>query len=175
MIRKAFVHAVILSFVLSAFLFCAGSSLAMSVTPGIYHVYGRVLNQQDKPVDNCNVMLIKSKPREEEKETTGENQQVENADNQSAAAAEQQQAEGEEKTPVPDEIISQEIVVITKTDGEFSFVFEPLEGDNFWVYFVAEGYRTRTMQMNKLMRSRFFRFRKPNKSPIKIEVVLEKN
>jgi len=172
MIRKAVVHAVVLSFVLSAFLFCAGSSLAMSVTPGVYHVYGRVLNQQEKPVGNCNVMLIKSKPRAEEKETAGENQQVENADNQSAAATEQQ-AEGGEKTPEPDEIVSQEIVAITRADGEFSFVFEPLEGENFWVYFVTDGYRTRTIQMNKLMRSRFFQ--KANKSPLRIEVVLEKN
>jgi len=175
MIRKAVVHAVVLSFMLSMFFFFArGDSLAMSVTPGVYHVYGRVLNQQEKPVENCNVMLIKSKSREEEKETTGENQQVENADKQSPAATEQQ-VERENKTLEPDEIVSQEIVAITRANGEFSFVFEPLEGDNFWVYFVTDGYRTRTIQMNKLMRSRFFRFRKPNKSPLRIEVVLEKN
>jgi len=157
MIRKTVVHTVVLSFVLSVFILCAGSSSAMSVTPGVYHVYGRVLNQQEKPVGICNVMLIKSKSREEEKETNGENQQV----------------EGEEKILAPDEIVSQEIVAITRADGEFSFVFEPLQGDNFWVFFVVDGYRTRTIQMNQLMRSRFFQ--KPNKSPIKIEVVLEKN
>ena len=157
MIRKMVVHAVVLTFMLSMFLFAAMDNCsAMSVTPGVYHVYGRVLNQQEKPVGNCNVMLIKSKPREEEKKTTGENQQVEE----------------EEKTPQPDEIVSQEIVEITKTDGEFSFVFETLEGENFWLFFKADGYRTRTMQMNKMMRSRFFK--KPNKSPIRIEVILEK-
>ena len=157
MIRKTVVHAVVLTFMLSLFLFAAmDDSSAKSVTPGVYHVYGRVLNQQDKPVANCNVMLIKSKPREEEKKTTDENPQ----------------AEGEEKTVQPDEIVSQEIVGITKADGEFSFVFEPLEGDNFWIFFMADGYRTRTMQMNKMMRSRFFK--KPNKSPLRIEVILEK-
>ena len=157
MIRKTVVHVVVLTFMLSLFLFVAmDDSSAKSVTPGVYHVYGRVLNQQEKPVGNCNVMLIKSKPREEEKKTTGENQQVEE----------------EEKTPQPDEIVSQEIVEITKADGEFSFVFEPLEGENFWLFFKADGYRTRTMQMNKMMRSRFFQ--KVNKSPLKIEVILEK-
>ena len=157
MIRKTIVCTVASTFMLAMFLILAmDTSLAMSVTPGVYHVYGRVLNQQEKPVGDCNVMLIKSKPREEEKKTTDENQQ----------------AEGEEKAVQPDEIVSQEIVGITKTDGEFSFVFETLEGDNFWIFFMADGYRTRTMQMNKMMRSRFFR--KPNKSPIRIEVVLEK-
>jgi len=157
MIRKTVVHAVVLTFMLALFLFAAmDNSSAMSVTPGVYHVYGRILNQQDKPVDNCNVMLIKSKPREEEKET----------------ADEKQQAEGEEKTLQPDEIVSQEIVGITKENGEFSFVFEPLQGENFWLFFKADGYRVRTLQMNKLMRSRFFQ--KPNKSPLRIEVILEK-
>ena len=151
MIRKTVVHAVVLTFMLSLFLFVAmDDSSAKSVTPGVYHVYGRVLNQQEKPVADCNVMLIKSKPVIQEEKT----------------------AEGEEIKPKPDEIVSQEIVAITKTDGEFSFVFETLEADNFWIYFVTDGYRTRTMQMNKLMRSRFFQ--KPNKSPIKIEVILEK-
>ena len=152
MIRKTVVHAVVLTFMLSLFLsLTIGNATAKSVTPGVYHVYGRVLNQQEKPVVDCNVMLIKSKPVIQEEKT----------------------AEGEEIKPKPDEIVSQEIVAITKTDGEFSFVFETLAADNFWIYFVTDGYRTRTMQMNKLMRSRFFQ--KPNKSPIKIEVILEKN
>jgi hypothetical protein len=152
MIRKTVFHALVLTFMLSLFLsLTMGSSSAKSVTPGVYHVYGRVLNQQDKPVADCNVMLVKSKPVAQEEKT----------------------AEGEEIEPKPDEIVSQEIVGITKTDGEYSFVFETLEGENFWIYFVTDGYRTRTMQMNKLMRSRFFQ--KPNKSPLRIEVILEKN
>ncbi len=150
MIRKMVVHAVVLTFMLSMFLSLAIDSSARSVTPGLYHVYGRVLNQQEKPVGDCNVMLVKSKPVKVEENAT----------------------EGEEKLLEPDEIVSQEIVAITKADGEFSFVFETLEADNFWIFFKADDYRTRTMQMNKMMRSRFFQ--KVNKSPLKIEVILEK-
>ena len=35
-------------------------SAAASPTAGIYYFYGRVMNQQDKPVGNCNVVLVKS-------------------------------------------------------------------------------------------------------------------
>ena len=123
----------------------------MSTTPGIYHFAGRVMNQEDKPVGNCSVILIKRIAQTEEK----------------------QEAEGgqaEEKHYV---VSSEEVVSTTDNDGNYNFVFEPLSAENFWVFFKADGYRTRSVELNKLMRSRFFQ--KPNKSPIKLSVVLEKN
>ena len=135
----------------AVFCMTAKTSSAMSTVPGIYHFSGRVLNQEDKPVGNCSVLLIK---RVEQK---GEQQQTEEA-----KAEEQKFA-----------VTNEEVVATTGEDGNYSFAFEPLSADNFWVFFQAQGYRTRSVELNKLMRSRFFQ--KPNKSPIKLDVVLEKN
>lgn len=129
----------------------ASTSSAMSVTPGIYHFAGRVLNQEDKPVHNCSVLLIKRMAQKEEKKKADEGQTS-------------------EKQFV---VTNEEVVATTDEDGNYAFAFEPLSADNFWVFFKAEGYRSRSVELNKLMRSRFFQ--KPNKSPITLHVVLEKN
>ena len=47
-----------------------------------------------------------------------------------------------------------------------------ISAENFWVIFIADGYRDRAVELDRLMRSRFWS--KPNKSPIKLDVVLEK-
>lgn len=125
-------------------------AFAMSTAPGIYHFFGRVLNQEDKPVGSCSVLLIKRLAQQEEKQ------------------GKEQGGESEKQYVVT----SEEVVATTDADGNYAFIFEPLTADNFWVFFSAQGYRTRSMELNKLMRSRFFQ--KPNKSPIKIDVVLEK-
>ena len=152
MIRKALVFALVMTFTMSIFLFSGiRNSSAMSVQPGAYHVYGRVVNQEDRPVKECNVMLIKRK----------------------ISNAEGQPDDQDEPTVKIIEVTNEEIVAITKSEGNYSFVFEPLEGNNFWVVFVGEGYRTRSIEINKMMRGRFFQ--KPNTSPIKIDVVLERN
>ena len=137
---------------LFAAVFCmtAATSYAMSTTPGIYHFSGRVMNQEDKPVGNCLVLLIKRMAQTDEKQKT-----------------EQDQAEEEQYV-----VTNEEVVATTDNDGNFAFAFEPLTADNFWVIFKAEGYRDRSVELDKLMRSRFFQ--KPNKSPIKLNVVLEK-
>ena len=126
------------------------TSYAMSVTPGIYHFAGRVMNQQDKPVHNCSVLLIKRMAQKEEKQETEEGQ-------------------AQEKQYI---VTNEEVVAVTDEGGNYAFAFEPLSADNFWVFFKAEGYRERSVELNKLMRSRFFQ--KPNKSPISLHVVLEK-
>jgi hypothetical protein len=150
--RKTFVSVLFVLLLLSSgLLFFAGESCAASVQPGIYHIYGRVVNQEDKPVANCNVLLIKRK-----QSVTEEQQQEAAAD------------EAEKKY----EVTNEEVVTITDNSGSYKFVFEPMGADNFWVYFMAEGYATRGMEMNRLMRGRFFQ--KPNQSPILINVVLEK-
>lgn len=130
----------------AAFCMTGTPSSAMSITPGIYHFAGRVLNQEDKPVGDCSVLLVKRQEQKKENEETEEKQFV---------------------------VTSEEVVAKTDKDGNYAFAFEPLSADNFWVFFKAEGYRTRSVELNKLMRSRFFQ--KPNKSPITLHVVLEKN
>ena len=122
---------------LSLFMF-SGSTSDAAVEPGIYHFYGRVMNQADKPVGNCNVLLVKRLAQAEKKQT--------------------------EET--------QTVVAVTDLDGNYSFIFEPSSANDFWVFFMADGYKTRSVGLNKLMKSRFFK--RPNKSPIKIDVVLEK-
>jgi hypothetical protein len=124
---------------------------AMSITPGIYHFAGRVMNQEDKPVGDCSVVLIKRMAQKEENQKREEGQ-------------------AEEKQFV---VTNEEVVATTDEDGNYAFAFEPLSADNFWVFFKAEKYRTRSVELNKLMRSRFFQ--KPNKSPITLHVVLEKD
>ena len=122
---------------LGLFMF-SGSTSDAAVQPGIYHFYGRVMNQTDKPVGNCNVLLVKRLAQAEKKQT--------------------------EET--------QTVVAVTDLDGNYSFIFEPSSANDFWVFFMADGYKTRSVGLNKLMKSRFFK--RPNKSPIKIDVVLEK-
>ena len=121
---------------LGLFMF-SGSTSDAAVQPGIYHFYGRVMNQADKPVGNCNVLLVKRLAQAEKKQT-------------------------EEM---------QTVVAVTDLDGNYSFIFEPSSANDFWVFFMADGYKTRSVGLNKLMKSRFFK--RPNKSPIKIDVVLE--
>ena len=128
---------------LTLFMFSDSTSNA-AVEPGIYHFYGRVLNQTDKPVGNCNVVLIKGQ-----------------------AQAKEKQAE-EMQVTVTDETV----VAVTDLDGNYSFIFEPGSANNFWVFFMADGYKTRSVEINSLMRSRFFQT--VNKSPLKLDVVLEK-
>ena len=122
---------------LSLFMF-SGSTSDAAVEPGIYHFYGRVMNQADKPVGNCNVLLVKRLAQAEKKQT--------------------------EET--------QTVVAVTDLDGNYSFIFEPSSANDFWVFFMTDGYKTRSVGLNKLMKSRFFK--RPNKSPIKIDVVLER-
>lgn len=129
---------------LSLFMF-SGSTSHAAVEPGVYHFFGRVMNQSGNPVGNCNVLLVKRLAQTEKKQTE------------------------EMQTVVTDETV----VAVTSLDGNYSFIFEPGSANNFWVFFMADGYKTRSMELNKLMKSRFFS--KPNKSPIKIDVVLEKN
>ena len=131
-------------FALALFMF-SGSTSGAAVEPGIYHFYGRVMNQTDKPVGNCNVVLVKRLAQAKEKQTE------------------------EMQTAVTDETV----VAVTDLAGNYSFIFEPLASEDFWVFFMADGYKTRSMEINSLMKSRFFK--KPNKSPIKLDVVLEKN
>lgn len=135
-----------------AVFFCLAvqESFAMSTTPGIYHFFGRVMNQEDKPVGSCSLVLIK---------------QVASEDKQKAGDPEQKEKQYT--------VSSEEQVATTDEDGNFAFSFEVLTAENFWVVFSAEGYRTRSVELNGLMRSRFFT--KPNKSPIKLDVVLEKS
>ena len=130
-------------------LMAVNDSAAASPTPGIYYFYGRVMNQQDKPVGNCNVVLVKSLIEEDTVFEAGEPKKIET------------------KT-----VNDEEVVDITDLDGNFSFGFEPLSSNDFWVFFMAEGYETRSVELNSLMESRLFK--KPNKSPLKIHVVLEK-
>ena len=134
----------------AAFCLTATISSAMSTAPGMYNFFGRVLNQEDKPVGGCSLLLIKRLAQKEEKPETGEGQT-------------------KEKQYV---VVNEEVVATTDADGNYAFVFEPLSADNFWIFFKAEGYRTRSVELDNLMRSRFFR--NPNKSPIKLDVVLEK-
>ena len=136
-------------FVLSFFM-ATHDFAAMSTAPGIYHVYGRVMNQGDKPVGNSSVLLVKRFSQKEKK-----------------------QEAGEKKTEEMQSVVTDETVVaVTDLDGNFSFAFEPLSANDFWVFIMAEGYKTRSVELNKLMKSRFFK--NPNKSAIKIVVVLEK-
>ncbi len=139
----------------AAFCLSAATSSAMSTAPGIYHFFGRVMNQEDKPVGSCTVLLIKRLALEEEK----------NAENQ-------QGAETVAKEEVQYVVTDEEVVATTDEDGNYAFTFEPLTADNFWAFFKADGYRSRSVELNRLMRSRFFR--KPNKSPISLHIVLEK-
>jgi hypothetical protein len=143
--------------------FCttATTSHAMSTMPGIYHFAGRVMNQQDKPVNNCSVILIKRISQTEEKQEAEQGQ--------AEVKQEVEQGQAEEKKYI---VTSEEVVSTTDEVGNYNFAFEPLTADNFWVIFKADGYRNRSVELNKLMRSRFFQ--KPNKSPIKLDVVLEK-
>jgi len=134
----------------AAFCLTATISSAMSTAPGMYNFFGRVLNQEDKPVGSCSVLLIKRVAQKEEQQNPEE-------------------AKAEEKQFV---VTSEEVVATTDEGGNYSFVFEPLSAENFWVFFKADGYRTRSLELNRLMRSRFFQ--RPNKSPIKLDVVLEK-
>lgn len=137
-------------FFVAAFCMTAKISSAMSTAPGIYHFFGRVMNQEDKPVGNCSVILIKRAAQKEEQQNP-----------------EEAKAEENEFT-----VTSEEVVATTDEGGNYGFSFEPLTAENFWVFFKTAGYRTRSVELNKLMRSRFFQ--KPNKSPIKLDVVLEK-
>lgn len=126
------------------FFMLPGSTSDAAVEPGVYRVYGRVMNQNDKAVGNCNVVLVKRL------EQVMENQPE------------------EMQTVVTDE----SVVAVTDFEGNYVFIFEPVAANNFWVFFIADGYKTRSMEINSLMKSRFFQT--PNKSPIKIDVVLEK-
>ena len=84
------------------------------------------------------------------------------------------QEAGEKKTEEMQSVVTDErVVAVADLDGNFSFAFEPLSANDFWVFIMAEGYKTRSVDLNKLMKSRFFK--NPNKSAIKIVVVLEKN
>ena len=141
---------VVASVLVAAICITASISSAMSAAPGIYHFFGRVLNQQDKPVGSCSLLLIKRVKQKEE-----------------------QQSSEEDKTGEKQFVVtSEEVVATTDAAGNYSFAFEPLTAENFWLFFDAEGYRTRSVELNKLMRSRFYQ--KPNKSPVKLDVVLEK-
>ena len=144
----------------------------MSTTPGIYHFFGRVMNQQDKPVADTSVILIKRVASEKEQQDSGQPETAaEQQPGQPQETSDQEAAESsaDEKQY---EITSEEQVAVTDNDGNYAFVFEPLTAENFWVLFIAEGYRTRSVELDRLMRSRFWS--KPNKSPIKLDVVLEK-
>jgi hypothetical protein len=125
-------------------------SAAAFPTEGIYYFYGRVMNQQDKPVANCNVVLVKSLL---ERDTVFEG--------------------GEPKKVETKTVNNEELVAVSDLDGNFSFSFEPLGSNDFWVFFMAEGYRTRSMELNTLMKSRMFP--RPSRSPLKIHVILERN
>ena len=58
--------------ILLVVVFCltAKTSFAMSTAPGIYHFFGRVMNQEDKPVGSCSLLLIKRMAQKEEKQKT---------------------------------------------------------------------------------------------------------
>ncbi|MDX1775819.1 MAG: hypothetical protein R3297_04500 [Desulfobulbales bacterium] len=146
---KVLIPAVLL--LVAVFSMSGGPSSAMSITPGIYHFAGRIMNQEDKPVADCLVILSKRQAQKEDK----------------------QKQEARQSGPQQFVVISEEAVATTDNNGNYAFVFEPLSADDFWVFFKADGYRTRAVELNRLMRSRFFQ--KPNKSPISLHVVLEKN
>ena len=139
----------------AAFCLSAVTSSSMSTAPGIYHFFGRVMNQEDKPVGSCTVLLIKRLTQEAEKKVES-----------------QQEEETANKEEIQYIVTNEEVVATTDEDGNYAFTFEPLTADNFWAFFKADGYRTRSVELNKLMRSRFFR--KPNKSPISLHIVLER-
>jgi len=148
----------------AAFCLTAAPSSAMSTAPGIYHFFGRVMDQEDKPVGSCAVLLIKRITQKEEKKT--ENQQT------AESGGGQQGEEAANSEEIQYVVTNEEVVATTDEDGNYAFTFEPLTADDFWAIFKAEGYRSRTVDLNKLMRSRFFQ--KPNKSPISLHIVLEK-
>lgn len=145
-----------------AFCMPAEKTEARSPAPGMYQVFGRVLNQKGQPVAGCSVFLVKRTVTKKKKSATG-NQPEQNMEEAELPLAQEMQGDGP----------GESATVTTDVDGNYFFVFEPLGANNFWLFFMAEGYETRSMAINKLMSSRFFQ--KPNKSPINISVVLEKN
>jgi hypothetical protein len=70
-------------------------------------------------------------------------------------------------------VTDEQVVAATDADGNFVFVFEPLADEDLWVFFMADGYRTRAVDLKERVRSRFFT--KPNKTPVNVDVVLEKS
>ena len=64
------------------------------------------------------------------------------------------------------------VVFVESALGYENDIIDFLKINDFWVFIIADGYRSRSVGLNRLMKSRFFS--KPNKSPITFDVVLEK-
>ncbi|MEA2082677.1 MAG: hypothetical protein U9O82_00230 [Thermodesulfobacteriota bacterium] len=63
-------------------------------------------------------------------------------------------------------------VARTDSSGDFSFFFEPLESNNIWLYFEAQGYVPRFIDIDDLFRGPLYR--RPPNNPLNISVVLER-
>ncbi len=111
-----------------------------------YTVCGRVVNVEQAPVENCRIYLIKRKY------------------NRLCPTKAGRQGE----------LIAQMPVAVTDKTGNFSFVFEPLGANNFWVYVEAEdaGYKSRFVELDYLMGPTLFQT--PGNTPIVVGMVLER-
>lgn len=111
-----------------------------------YVVYGRVLDLQCSPVQNCKVVLIKRKY----------NVPALSADKKAALA------------------LGEHHVACTDKTGDYSFCFEPLEANDVWLYFDArdQGYVPQYVELNHLMGPTFLQA--PGNSPVVVDMVLEK-
>lgn len=120
----------------------------------IYTVYGRVTDMEQKPVENCKIVLIKRKFSTWKLEKSSE-----------------------KKSGYPQfktEPLGEFPVATTDKTGDYSFNFEPLGANDVWLYFYAEegGYSPRLLSINNLMGPTMFQ--NPGNNPVYVSVVLEK-
>lgn len=109
---------------------------------GQYTVFGRIMNQQDRAVENCQVMLVKRQL---------------------------QYVVSNDSRDIVD--MGQKVVASTSLTGDYSFRFEPTGANNLWVYFKAEGYGPRWVELDRLMEGPLFRT--PSAKTLNVSLILE--
>lgn len=126
----------------------------------VYTVTGRVMDTFQNPVENCKVVLIK--------------QRVKRPWEQGFPISERPKIPNVPYTRNVPEIVSEGIVAFTDTTGDYIFSFEPLEANEFWLYFEAEeeGLAPRFVDITEKMGATVFE--DGGNSPFFVSVVMER-
>ncbi len=134
---------------------------AMDMThQATYLVTGRVIDTFQNPVANCRVVLIK--------------QRIKRPWEQGFPISERPQIPYVPYTESVPRIVSEGVVAFTDITGDYLFSFEPLDANEFWLYFESDqgGLAPRFIDITEKMGSTVFET--GGNSPLVISVVMEK-
>lgn len=144
MFKKTVIILIMLSFVLSS----AGCATHQQASEeGTYVVFGRVMDQEQKPVAGCKVVLVKRKLEFRNMRALAVN--IDTVDT-----------------------LGEYAVAKTDQTGDYSLFFQKLEANNLWLNYQAKGYVSRLVEIDDEMRGRLFA--DPGNSPLRVSVVLER-